>query len=320
MYRKKQLKVLIIVFCVLLILVVILKFSERNKGKSSFGKGIVKFDTAQVTSITIQPKDRLESEYSLIKQDNEWWVVTDNNRFRTDDWPITGILTELAKLQPENVVAQDETKWDEYEVTDSTGVVVEVTMGKRSSKFYIGKFSYQQPAQPSQGQVKIKTYIRYDGNKNVFQTEGFLQFVFNKTINEIRSKEIIPADVTSWSKISFTYADSSFYLHKQDGKWWIESTIVDSLIVNDYIKQIAGLRASDIVKTTNTSFTPSFSITLENNNKSLNNIIKAVVIDTLGSTHISSTYNKGTVFLDRNGTISEKLFVGRDKFMVATKK
>lgn len=51
----------------------------------------------------------------------------------------------------------------------------------------IGKFAFQQPR-------SMSTFVKLAGDIDIYEVEGFLDMIFNKTSNDFRDETIIKSD------------------------------------------------------------------------------------------------------------------------------
>ena len=80
------------------------------------------------------------------------------------------------------------------------------------------------------------TYVRVQGQNEVYAVEGFLEGQFNRAFNDWRDKSFARFKRDSTNKITFRYpADTSFVLEKKNGKWACGTEFVDSAAVSSYL-------------------------------------------------------------------------------------
>ncbi len=82
---------------------------------------MVSIDTALVTQMLITPKlGDQNSEVTFTKTGTEWKLESAVNPTGQTSHRLKIFLSELVRMKSERVAATEETKWKEFEVTDST--------------------------------------------------------------------------------------------------------------------------------------------------------------------------------------------------------
>lgn len=316
MFKKINIKYLLIAFVILLAIVVLIKFIESKKGERTIKTELVSFEVEDINSIKIITRNEKDDALSIYKQGEEWKVEQKGEIHNADENKVTNLLNELLKIKPERLAAVSKDKWKDFEVTDSLSVrVIAIKDDKKLSDIYIGKFSYQNPTNPYERQGKMTTYVRLAEDKEVYAVDGFLRMTFNSDINTYRNNKIIEGNRSDWTKLTFDYpADSSFTLSKQNDKWMLNGLLADSAKVARYL--------SSISYTTSSNFVEDSLVVLKNVTHSLkiegNNMMPIEVSAIPGdSTHgyfITSSINKGTYFSGLKANVFEKIFKGEGHF------
>jgi len=319
MFRKVKFKTLIIVFIVLLVIVVIVEIVDYRKGDRTFRSDLVNIDTSKVSSVFLYPKAENYNEIKIFRSHGGWKIENMGKTFNADENVVYNMLDELIRLKPERVAAADKSKWEDFEVTDSTGVRIKV-VEKNSivADIIIGKFSYQQPQNPyQQRQGKMTSYVRLVNETKVYAVDGFLNMIFNRDVNTFRNKNLIESNKNNWTKLTFSYpADSSFVLIRQNDKWMSSGLLADSAQTDSYLYSIARLNSSDFVDETNSIILINelFSLMIEGNNLPAPIEIKAFSADTLNKYIITSSENSGSNFSGAKRDLFNKIFVPQSHF------
>jgi len=318
MFKKMNFKVLAIVFVALLAIVVILNLSEKKKGDRSFDKELISFNIDEATGIVIKPKAGGE-EVWINKKEDGWKVGTAEESFNADETMIEGMLNDLIDMESKRLAANSEEKWNDFEVTDSTGTRVIVKAKKNVlADIFIGKFSYQQPKNQYQRQGTMTTYVRLKDKKTVHAVDGFLSMTYNRDINSFRNKYLIKSQKEDINKLTFNYADSAFTMLKQNDQWMIGGLLADSLEVDKYLGSIVVTSSQEFVDNIDvgTLGQPAYSLLVEGDNfLPVDMKVYYNLLDTANNVLLTSTYNKGTVFNGTKSDMMEKLFVGKSKFL-----
>jgi hypothetical protein len=137
-----------------------------------------------------------------------------------------------------------------------------------------------------------------------------------RSINDFRNKTVIQCNKQDISKLTFKYpADSSFALIKEGDKWTIDGLLCDSVSVAGYLNSLSRLTGSYFVdeqKPLNGE--ADYSVSIEGNNFSSPIVVKAYESDTVNRYLITSSLNNGAYFSDKNNDLTNKIFVGKNKF------
>jgi len=323
MYKKLNIKSLIIIFAILLILVIIIFYMDSRKGERTFRSNIVDIDTSKVTSIIIYPKSYRDEPVKIQRKGYLWKIKSQQKLLNADENIVNNILKTLTELKPKRVAATDKSKWKEFEVTDSLATRIQLITGKKTeADIYFGKFSYQQPkdqmAYYYNQRGTITTYVRIANDKIVYVVEGYLGMTLNRELNDFRNKAILRSNKSDWTRLSFTYpADSSFYLVKEGGKWLVSGLMADSGSVADYFNSISWLTSSDFVDDQKPLYgEPDFTLKIEGDNFVKPIQVYAFKADTINRYLITSSLNEGAFFSGAKSKLTEKIFVGKNKFLV----
>ena len=192
MFNKVSNKTLIIVFGALVIIAAIYMIIESSHGERSFKTDIVNIDTAKVTAISIYPRATNHKEVKLYKEGKNWKVKLGNNlTANVPENKIQSLLKMLVEVKPTRVAAQDKSKWAEFKV-DTAGTNVKIFEGGDNTlDLIVGKFSFQQPRQ-------MNTFVRLNGEDEVYETQGFLDMAFNQKPDYFRNNALVNDDPANW--------------------------------------------------------------------------------------------------------------------------
>ncbi|HSD64505.1 MAG TPA: DUF4340 domain-containing protein [Ignavibacteriaceae bacterium] len=309
MFNKVSNKTLIIIFGALIAAAVIYMIIESRQGERTFKSEIVNIDTAKVTAISIYPRATGHKEVRLYKDGDKNWKVklNDNQTASVPENKIKSLLSMLVQVKPGRVAAQDKSKWAEFKV-DTAGTRVKVFEGNDNTlDLIVGKFSFQQPRQ-------MNTFVRLNGEDEVYETEGFLDMAFNQTANSFRNNEIVNDDMSNWKKLTFTYPDNSFELVKNDKSWTINGTNTDSAKTANYLRALAHLTGNSFIDNPLESELQKaeYRLTIESGSKG------SIVVTAYGDTSktiLTSSQNEGTYFNGNQAGLMQKIFVSAKHLM-----
>ncbi len=306
MFNKVSNKSLLIIFGVLIIFAVLYVVVESGRGERSFKTNIVNIDTARVTAISIYPRAANHQEVKLYKEGKDNWKVNlDNNKTASvPETKVKSLLGMLVKIKPTRVAAQDKSKWPEFQV-DTAGIRVKVYEGGDNTlDLIVGKFSFQQSRQ-------MNTFVRLNGENEVYETQGFLGMALNQKADYYRNNIVMEGDPSNWNKLTFTYPDSSFELVKNDNKWMINGIKTDSAKTASYLRTISHLTSTSFEDnvTSNTLGKAAYTLTIESASKG--GIVLAAYQNNT-DVIITSTENNGTYFNGNQSNLFHKIFIGKE--------
>ncbi len=310
MSHRKNNRTLIIVFAVLLVAVVANYLIKNSRGERTFRDDIIEYKADEIGKITFV-KAAGSEEISLFREDTVWKIQAGDQKYPADQDLANQIVEELAFITAERLVATKKDLWKEYDVTDSAGVKLTVYGPKKATTgLIIGRFSYNQAnRQPS-------TFLRLDGENEVFAVEGYLGMVFNRDINSLRAKSLFKGNRDDLTRFTFAYPDSSFTVVKENNMWLCEGTPADSARVSNYLNTVsylAGMEFRDDFSIESATGTP-LMLKIEGTN------IQPVEIkcytDPKGQVVVSSL-NPETFFAADQGDLFLRIFKGRSFFVPA---
>ncbi|MBN2172915.1 MAG: DUF4340 domain-containing protein [Bacteroidales bacterium] len=317
-------KTLIILLVILLGIYLISKYTER--GDRTFKSELVAVDTSKVTKIVISPKLSGEgNEVVFTKTGIDWKLESAGKFYKPDKEAVKNIFTELTKMKSKQVAATDESKWAEFEVTDSTGTRIRLYDGKKVlADLYVGKFNYvqsqeQNPYQQNRG--SMSTYVRPAEDQEVYVVEGFLKMSIQANIDTYRDKNLFKANKDDITKISFNYPENkNFALTKMDNKWFLNGMPTDSMKTVGYLNKISRVTSSNFIDDVEPETkVPEYMVTIEGNNFPPTEI-KAFPADSLNKYVITSSVLPDSKFSGEKAGLFKRVFANVSDFFAAEKK
>lgn len=204
--------------------------------ESSLPAALAEIDSSKVTELVIRPARERGTEIHLTREGNHW-TLTSGDRFgRMEQGGSATAMASLMRLKPQRMISKKRTKWNEFNVGDSTGTRVRVIAGNSpAADLWVGRTGF---ATGADGRFMGGgfTYVRVEGEDEVYAVEGFLEGQFNRGFNDWRDKSFTRLKRDSVDRIVFRYpADSSFVIEKKNGKWMSGAYLADSAAVATYI-------------------------------------------------------------------------------------
>lgn len=287
-----------------LVIVAALIFLLDSGKERSFRDTLVDIDTSAVSEILLYPKSLKGEQVRLFKKDNNWMVeLNENKSVHSPESKIKNMFSQLLALKPKRLAAKTSKKWDEFQVSDSTGTRVIVKEGgDETLNLIIGKFSFQQPR-------SMNTYVRLDEDEEVYIVDGFLDMTFNQKHDSFRDGKLIKDKQENWVKLQFNYpADSSFTMNKLDSKWYSDGNELDSVKVTKYLASLSNLTSNSFVNNPDESILSSSKMKLSitaNDGRVIN-------VEAFGDTSyvIQSSMNEDSYFDGSKNDFWKKIFKG----------
>ncbi len=323
MFKKLNLKVLLIIFVVL---VAWLVYSEYKGDKSrSFARILVAVDTARVTQIHIQIP--MEDTDIVLSRTGEfdWQVSADGNNYIADRNVVRSILNQFHEIKPQSIAAASTDKWEEYEVSESTGIKVSLKSGNRNlAEVVFGKFSYAQPPQQAdprmqmqqQQQGSMTSFIRKSGEDRVYAVEGFLRMTYQKDVNAYRDKRLVNVRKDDISRLVFNHPDFQFTVEKTDNRWMLNDQPADSLKTERYLSRLSRLTSSNFIPlTTPKTGDATHRLRIEGNNFSPIELKAFPTSDTLINYVVTSNLNPQAEFNGDKVQLFERTFLDETGFL-----
>lgn len=227
---------LLIIFIVLLAIYGVSQLTS-NKRQSSFDADLITLDTMQVNSVVIKPKGS-ETEITLKREDDTWLVS--NGQLSTEAVPsaVQSILGALTEIKAQRVVAKKSEKWADYEVDEGNGTRITVYRDEKVLEdFIVGRFSFNQQARSG------TSYVRINGEDEVYAVDGFLTLTFSQGFDSYRNKTILKLDAgQEITALRFQYGDTTHSLQKAGDQWQIDDgEPADSAAVVSYLSTLRNL-------------------------------------------------------------------------------
>jgi len=246
MANKANNKTLIIVLAALIGIFAIVKIFRSMRFESTMGRNLIeKIDTAKVNILQLYPSSDKGSEIRFTKEGGKWMVEKGKIKTEAEENAIRSLLTEMANLKIDQLIAKGKDKWKENFVDDSSGSRIKIFEDKELLlDMVVGKFNYQPPKNQYQqyygGGVSGNTCIRVGKSEDVYAVPGFLAYAINQPFNNWRNQNFIKADKASVTKLTFNYpADSSYIVEKRDTVWFLGDKMLDKKNVESFLDKIA---------------------------------------------------------------------------------
>jgi hypothetical protein len=297
----------------ILVIILVLTFILKVPGeKATIKSTLVSFDTLAVSKIDIIPRNTAGKPFEFNKQNNIWSVRQGNIISKPADGAVQNIFNEILSLKPQSLAAVKESKWNEFDLTDSLATRIKFlnSKGRVLADLLLGKFSYKQVTNrsgyPGGNNVEGISYVRLNGHKEVYGVDGFLAFSISGKFSDWRDKSLIRCRKQDILKVTFTFpGDSSYTLSKKDSDWFAGDQKADSTAVSNYFNLVGNINGVDISDDFNPVSNPDYQISIEGNNL-LNTSLKCFTTAGKDDYILNSNLNPEVFFTSKkSGTFSQ---------------
>jgi Domain of unknown function (DUF4340) len=193
---------------VLIILLGYLFLFEMSKKKETDTQQAVfpGIEKPQIKSMTLKYPDR---EITLTKGGGKWHVMKDSTRFSGDDDEVGSLLSEISKMEVQEVAADKPSSLDEFGLS-SPRVEVKFKIPHNEYRLIIG----------SETPVGSGTYVKTGADDKVLIVDknSLLPFL-DRSENDFRDKQILALDEDRIHAVIFSSGSSSFEVDRKDGRW-----------------------------------------------------------------------------------------------------
>jgi len=315
MSANNSLKKYAIIFVVLSLIVLFMFVFNAGKNERTFKNNLVDIDTSSVSAILLYPKSLHHKELKLYKSRSDWKI--DLKSGKTVSVPkekMKNLFTQILSIKPIRLAARESSKWHEYEV-DTTGTRVQVFEGDDATlDIVIGKFSYQQQLR------SMKSFVRLEDDKDVYEVNGFLSMTFNQGENAYRNAKLISGNTNNYVRLAFDYpADSSFQMIKVNNKWTSNDKQLDSAKVESYLRQLMRISNNNFIDNPSQDLLnkPVMKLRIDTDDN------KIIILQIYGDSKeqiISSSMNTESYFDAKKNKFAEKIFKGLTYFLPSKQK
>jgi len=316
MNKKLNNKTLFLILIALLAIYGISHYISSKRGENTFRTILVKhLDTSKVASVYIYTREKKGHPIHLFLQGRKWMVSQDENTSIAEERSANYIMEQLQQLDPDRLASNDVNQWKDYLVTDTSGTRI-VMLGTNKDTIIdviVGKFGFMPQ------QKKGISYVRINGQNEVYGVEGFLSMNISKDFDSWRNRKIIFPEFQTYKALTFTYPDDSGYTVKKDsaGNWrFDDGKTTDSLGAVNTIGTIARQNYGSFVNKFDTNAHPALFILKVEAVPFGTFLVKAYpAADTINKYVITSTLDPGSYFSGSKSDLFNKIFAGKYAFL-----
>jgi len=178
-------KTLILILAGLVIVFVLARVFRSPGLERNLPETLVAVDTAKAEMVRITPSGETEPVV-LKKKDSRWFLQVDGNDKPAEQSSVRAMLGYLVNMKPQRMVTRKSSKWGGYQVGDTTTLVTVFSGKEELASLRIGRIGFSpspggDPQNPFGGGMGgAFTYVRKEGEDEVYTVEGFLEPTFNR--------------------------------------------------------------------------------------------------------------------------------------------
>lgn len=303
-------KLLAAIFIGLFALYAVTKTVKANKGSRTFRSQIIAIDTNLVQGIVLKPQIEQHQEIKFSRTVQGWVMQRGQVQALAQQGKLMGLLGNLRDVKPQRLVAKSQSKWAEYQLTDSLASHLTLlgANGRQLGSLLVGKVE-------KGGTV----YVRLPHENEVYAIDNYIVANLNKPFNNWREQTLLKFLSTQIDKVDFIYpADSSFSLEKGEEGWQMGSTSADSVLVSNYLNAISSKQSSDFVDDVSFSATPQYMLTLSGKKLTKNGKPAPIVLkvfDRGKEVFLHSNLNPSAVFRSKKTGMFADIFKAKADFI-----
>jgi len=254
MFKRGNL-LLLLALLVIVGLYLFISNQDRKKGERTFKSELVTIDEDKASKIIIKsPKN--EQPLELNKEGDNWQVnLNDGSKVAAMPDVVSNTFKEIQGIKTSQLVASKTDKWGEYKVDDQ-GTKVEVYEGaNKVLDIILGKFDIDPASLQQQGQFggqsnpDFTSYVRLQGENEVYSVKGFFEGLASQTADSYRDKQLFKGKREDVQQISFNYPDSAFQVVLRDTVWMFGNSTknADSTKVAQYLNTLTTSTGSKFI-------------------------------------------------------------------------
>lgn len=175
MFNKINIKTLAIILLVLAAGIALLVLQEKRQGGRNFREHVVVLNPSEVSGILLKPQSQGHEEVRFLLEDGQWYLRQGDQKLPADSAKVSSLLAAFTNLKVQRLAATQTDKWSDFQVDDTSSTHIQIFGADRTlASLYIGRFGFNQSARTG------LSYVRVDGEDEVYAVEGFLSMEVNQ--------------------------------------------------------------------------------------------------------------------------------------------
>ncbi len=222
--------------------VLVLQRPGEQSASADAGDVLVSYDSAAVDRMDVT----LPSGTVTLAREGDRWNLVAPLHAPADPRLVNAAIGQGRSLKLKALVSSNPAKQQLFQLDSSSTLVRMFAKGAEVAAFHIGK----------PGTSYTETYIRREGSKEVFLSDGMLSVVFAKPARDWRNKAILTLHPEDIHAVRFHYGDTTFVLSRADSTWKIDGEPAGEYAVRGLLASLASLQCDEFIDTALTTVPP----------------------------------------------------------------
>lgn len=178
-------------------------------------------------------------DVKLVRKDGQW-VITSPISTTADTQIVSDLLKNILEYKSEKEVAGEQEKWADFGLKSPRRTIELETSSGKTITFMVG----------DNAPVGFSTYVATSASTKVFSGSQYIATATLKSLFDLRNKRVLSGfstpDITG---VAISSGKDATTLEKIDSSWQITAPTkakADTVLVNNLIDDISGLRATEI--------------------------------------------------------------------------
>ncbi len=210
------------------------------KALPAFEAELWQIDTGSLTSVHWT---NATGEFTLVRENKKWLITYHTRTVAALPKMVDKLLTPLQSVPTQDPISTKTADWEEYGLEEATAIRVQIY----EQEVLLEDF-WVSPLTEKDSLGVPKTFVRLDGQEEVFRVDGKLSQVFQMPFHQFRDATVLQLDRSLEFKTLeyFLKPDSSLYFAK--ARHWQNDTLaasLDSVALQSFLATLQPVRSTD---------------------------------------------------------------------------
>jgi hypothetical protein len=196
--------------------------------------------------------DEKPVDVKLVRKEGQW-VITSPISTTADTQIISDLLKNILEYKSEKDVAGEPEKWADFGLKNPRRTIELETSSGKTVTFMVG----------DNAPVGFSAYVATSASTKVFSGSQYIATATLKSLFDLRNKRVLTGiNTPEISSVSISSGKDSTMLEKVDNSWQITAPTkakADTVLVNNLIDDISGLKATEIIDEPNATLRALFA-------------------------------------------------------------
>lgn len=160
----------------------------QNQNRSpEFQARLFSFDPQEVEKIEFRHPGQVD--FGLIRESGRWLASQETKNLPASKEIVSELLETLIRLESQSIVSQKPADWEEYEVSESSGMSLIIHLGDGGiERLIMGKIAFEARQQ------RLVSYVRIMDQNTVYAVSGFSAARLATRFNDFRPNQLLTLD------------------------------------------------------------------------------------------------------------------------------